>query len=168
MTATIIILYVAKMNKAIHFQDFDRSIPGKVISKLFIMCILFFALSWLFVFLYCRFFLYHCCMWGITWLDWEELRNSGKCIETQEFCIKTNSYEAGVLCFSAYPCSPCSENSPFYSQWLWNPGYWGIYFLLVKICFYFNYAYSYNVTFFLFENLSNELVHHKTLFFALP
>ncbi|XP_016112751.1 UDP-N-acetylglucosamine/UDP-glucose/GDP-mannose transporter-like [Sinocyclocheilus grahami] len=30
MTATIIILYVAKMNKAIHFQDFDKSIPGKI------------------------------------------------------------------------------------------------------------------------------------------
>ncbi|XP_051758622.1 UDP-N-acetylglucosamine/UDP-glucose/GDP-mannose transporter isoform X2 [Ctenopharyngodon idella] len=30
MTATIIILYVAKMKKAIHFQDFDKSIPGKI------------------------------------------------------------------------------------------------------------------------------------------
>ncbi|ROL53730.1 UDP-N-acetylglucosamine/UDP-glucose/GDP-mannose transporter [Anabarilius grahami] len=30
MTATIIILYVAKMNKTIHFQDFDKSIPGKI------------------------------------------------------------------------------------------------------------------------------------------
>ncbi|XP_073674701.1 nucleotide sugar transporter SLC35D2 [Garra rufa] len=30
MTATITILYVAKMNKAIHFQDFDKSIPGKI------------------------------------------------------------------------------------------------------------------------------------------
>lgn len=39
MTATIIILYVAKMNKVIHFQDFDKSIPGKVIYHLFIMCI---------------------------------------------------------------------------------------------------------------------------------
>lgn len=30
MTATIIILYVAKMSKTIHFQDFDKSIPGKI------------------------------------------------------------------------------------------------------------------------------------------
>lgn len=33
MTATIIILYVAKMSKTIHFQDFDKSIPGKVINN---------------------------------------------------------------------------------------------------------------------------------------
>lgn len=30
MAATIIILYAAKMNKTIHFQDFDRSIVGKI------------------------------------------------------------------------------------------------------------------------------------------
>ncbi|KAI2661953.1 UDP-N-acetylglucosamine/UDP-glucose/GDP-mannose transporter [Labeo rohita] len=30
MTATVVILYVAKMNKSIHFQDFDKSIPGKI------------------------------------------------------------------------------------------------------------------------------------------
>ncbi|XP_067270678.1 nucleotide sugar transporter SLC35D2 [Pseudorasbora parva] len=30
MTATIIILYIAKMKKVIHFQDFDKSIPGKI------------------------------------------------------------------------------------------------------------------------------------------
>ncbi|XP_051524502.1 UDP-N-acetylglucosamine/UDP-glucose/GDP-mannose transporter [Myxocyprinus asiaticus] len=30
MAATIIILYVAKMNKAIHFQDFDKSILSKI------------------------------------------------------------------------------------------------------------------------------------------
>ncbi|XP_051964696.1 UDP-N-acetylglucosamine/UDP-glucose/GDP-mannose transporter [Xyrauchen texanus] len=30
MAATIIILYVAKMNKAIHFQDFDKSILNKI------------------------------------------------------------------------------------------------------------------------------------------
>ncbi|KAG1930287.1 UDP-glucuronic acid/UDP-N-acetylgalactosamine transporter [Pimephales promelas] len=30
MAATIIILFVAKKNKVIHFQDFDKTIPGKI------------------------------------------------------------------------------------------------------------------------------------------
>lgn len=36
MAATIMILYVSKLNKIIHFPDFDKKIPVKVCNEKYI------------------------------------------------------------------------------------------------------------------------------------